>query len=103
MTRTKTRPAAKADKRQHTANGTLAAADVLTLAEAAAYLRVSADDVLKMISAEDLPARKLGTEWRFFKAAIQNWLSTPRKGSILDHAGEIADDPYLEEMLREIY
>lgn len=30
-------------------------------------------------------------------------MSRPSKGSILDHIGEIAGDPYMEEMLRDIY
>jgi len=103
MTKTKSRPTTKASKPKDSANGTVANGDVLTLDEAAAYLRVSTDDVLQMIKAQDLPGRKFGAEWRFCRAAIQDWLSQPPKRGILRHFGRIKDDPYAEEMLRNIY
>src|SRR5450755_1340187 len=103
MPRTKSRPT----KKRHadsSSNGTPEAADVLTLQEAAAYLRVSAEDVLAMMGAEGLPGRKFGAEWRFYRAALQEWLSQPpKKRGILFHAGKAKDDPYMEEMLRNIY
>lgn len=104
MTKTKTRFTPKAAKLENTANGTAMAPDVLTLEEAAAYLRVAAADVVRMIGAEDLPARKFGTQWRFYKAALQIWLSAPpAKRGLLGELGKIKDDPYMEEMLRDIY
>src|SRR5437867_3705060 len=39
--------------------------EVLTLAEAAAYLRVSEADVVRLAQQQDLPGRLIGTEWRF--------------------------------------
>jgi hypothetical protein len=48
-----------------------------------------------------------GAEWRFFKTAIQQWLSQspPRtsKEAQLATVGSWKDDPYLETMLEEIY
>jgi excisionase family DNA binding protein len=80
--------------------------EVLTLAEAAAYLRFPETDVLRLIEEQGLPARRLEEEWRFSKAAILTWLSTPlskgRKPGIWDAAGILKDDPYLEAMLHEI-
>ncbi|HEY7427492.1 MAG TPA: helix-turn-helix domain-containing protein [Gemmataceae bacterium] len=81
--------------------------EVLTLPEAAAYLRLSEADVRRLVAEQDLPARHLGEEWRFLKSAIQVWLSTPctkeNKEGIWAAAGSWKDDPYLEEMLKEIY
>ena len=82
--------------------------EVLTLAEAAAYLRLSETDVLRLVDQQGLSARQLGAEWRFLKAAIQDWLRTgpPPRGSKeaqLAVAGAWKDDPLLEEELREIY
>src|SRR5205807_974345 len=81
-------------------------ADVLTLSEAAVYLRLPETDVLRLVQEQDLPARRLGNEWRFWKGAIQAWLSAPlSKGQgqgIWAAAGALKDDPYLTEMLREI-
>ncbi len=85
-------------------NGIGETPEVLTLEEAASYFRVPADAVLRMIDAEGLPARRFGTDWRFYKAALQGWLGAarPKKG-ILDHIGRIEDDPHAQEMLRGIY
>jgi len=82
-------------------------ADVLTLPEAAAYLRVSEDEVVRLVREQDLPARLLGTEWRLLKAAIQDWLRTPpprgSKEAVLSTAGSMKDDPFLLDELEEIY
>ncbi len=81
--------------------------DVLTLAEAAAYLRVNEADLLGRVGARDIPGRQIGNEWRFLKSALQDWLRTPvrpsSKEAILSAIGSWKDDPYLDEMLREIY
>ncbi len=99
MPRTKKKHPSQAD------NGPLPApAEVLTLADAAAYLRVSAEQVLRLVREQSLPGRQVGPDWRFLKAAIQDWLkSGPAKKWLLEHAGALKDDPYLEEMLKEIY
>ena len=80
--------------------------EVLTLAEAAAYLRLPEADVLRLVDDQGLPARRLANEWRFLKAAIQQWLSTPspkgKKEGIWAAAGALQEDPFLEEMLKEV-
>ncbi len=84
-------------------------ADVLTLREAATYLRVAEQDVLRMVHDQGLPGRQVGTDWRFLKTAIQDWLRTgtpPRlssKEALLALAGKFKDDPDLEEIVREAY
>jgi excisionase family DNA binding protein len=77
----------------------------LTQAEAAAYLRVDEQTLLQMVGREDFPGRRVGTEWRFLKSALQDWLRTPlrQKRGILAHIGAFKDDPTLEEMVKEIY
>ena len=82
------------------------ASEVLTLAEAAAYLRLSEADVLRLIDEQALPARRLGTELRFRKSAIQQWLSagTPRQSGKMAQmavAGSWKDDPLVEEELKD--
>lgn len=49
--------------------------DVLTLAEAAAYLRVSEEVVRKMADQRLIPAQKIGDEWRFLRKAINIWIT----------------------------
>lgn len=84
------------------------AQEVLSLLEAAAYLRVSEADVLQLIEEQALPARRIGKEWRLLKSAIRNWLSVEGKTSSakaaqLGAAGSWKDDPLVEEELRETY
>lgn len=78
--------------------------EVLTLAEAAAYLRVGEDAVLEAVRRQHLPGRKVRDEWRFLKSALQEWLRTPDDRSFwTTHLGALKDDPYLEEMVKQIY
>jgi excisionase family DNA binding protein len=80
------------------------AAEVLTLSETAAYLRVGEADVLRLVREQGLPGRQIGPEWRFLKPALQDWQRTgPATKGLLQLAGAAKDDPYLEEMLKEIY
>ena len=79
--------------------------EVLTLAEAAAYLRVTENEVSRLIRDQGLPGRKLGDDWRFLKTALQDWLRAPpgKKEGLLMQIGAFKDDPDLGEMLEEIH
>jgi hypothetical protein len=83
--------------------------EVLTLAEAAAYLRLPEKAVITATSTQGLPGRLVAGEWRFFKTALQQWLSHSepteemRKAAQMAVAGSWKDDPYLEDMVEEIY
>src|SRR3954469_123988 len=84
------------------ANG--AVGDVLTLAEAAAYLRVPESEMAALIERQGLPARRVGEDWRILKAAIQDWLRMgppPAKKDFWSTAGAFKDDPDLEEIVKE--
>jgi excisionase family DNA binding protein len=88
---------------------TAPAYDVLTLGEAAGYLRLSESEVLRLVREQNLPARQAGTEWRFLKSVIQDWLRTgspppkSNKEAWMELAGAWKDDPYVEAELKEIY
>jgi excisionase family DNA binding protein len=104
MTRTRTKPR----KPKEQINGVASSsAEVFTLPEAAAYLRVTESELLRLVHDQALPGRQFGTEWRFLKSAIQDWLKTPpKRGSreaVLALAGAWKDDPYVEAELEEIY
>jgi excisionase family DNA binding protein len=82
--------------------------EVLTLPEAAAYLRISENDVLRMMSEQGLIGRRIGTEWRFLKSSLQDWLRTAptppsKEGFWETHFGALKEDPYLEEMVKDIH
>jgi excisionase family DNA binding protein len=107
MPQSRIKPKQKSPKKLAVAQTRPAMTDVLTLAEAAAYLRISEDEVKNLVRYQDLPARILGEQWRFLKAAINDWLRMPMKpGSreaVMSVIGAWKDDPYLEEELKEIY
>ncbi len=50
--------------------------NLMTLAEVAAYLRLSKDTVYRMASAGKLPASKVGSQWRFRKDDVDQWIET---------------------------
>ncbi|HEY8394944.1 MAG TPA: helix-turn-helix domain-containing protein [Thermaerobacter sp.] len=49
--------------------------EVMTVAEAAAYLRVDERTVRRLLRAGRLPGRKVGREWRLHKAALDRFLA----------------------------
>ncbi|HTU93916.1 MAG TPA: helix-turn-helix domain-containing protein [Gemmataceae bacterium] len=105
-TKKKSRPTPKPALSAPPVIGNDSGGEVLTLPEAAAYLRLPEAGVRQLVEEQGLPARQLGEDWRFLKSAIQTWLSAPRskesKKDIWSVAGSLKDDPYLEDMLKEI-
>ena len=82
--------------------------DVLTLAEAAEYLRTSEAGVIDAIEQQNLPARRIGQEWRILKSAIEQWLLMPQsrttgKAALQSLAGVWKGDPTIEPLLAEMY
>lgn len=81
--------------------------EVLTLAEAAAYLRLPEKDVIAAASTQGLPGRLVGGEWRFLKTSLQQWLSVSqpttemRKAAQIALAGSWKDDPDIEQIVEE--
>jgi excisionase family DNA binding protein len=51
------------------------APDVMTLSEAAAYMRVGEEDVLAVIESGELKARKIGSSYRISKSAVDEFLA----------------------------
>ena len=52
--------------------------EILNMDEAAELFGVSIKTFIKLLREEDVPARKIGREWRFSRTALIDWLS---KGS----------------------
>ena len=48
--------------------------DVLTPPQAAAYLQVGEDVIVREAEGGRIPGRKLGGEWRFLRLALSDWL-----------------------------
>jgi excisionase family DNA binding protein len=53
--------------------------EVLTLAQAAELLQVDEKALEKLAESGDLPARKLGGEWRFARGALLDWLAAGKE------------------------
>lgn len=53
-----------------------AAPDIMTLSEAATYMRVGEEDVLEVIKSGELKAKKIGNSYRISKKAIDEFLSS---------------------------
>jgi excisionase family DNA binding protein len=76
--------------------------EVLTLAEAAAHLRVPEAELADLADRNGVPARKVGSEWRFLKKALDDWLRYPgpmhREGWMV-HPRWLMESPFAEELL----
>jgi excisionase family DNA binding protein len=110
MAATKTKSAKRSANDPPARNGSrnlVSAADVLTLKEAGAYLRITEAEVIRMVDQQHLPGRLIGQEWRFLKSALQDWLRIPlpkpSKEAALSRIGSWQNDPYLEQELEEIH
>ena len=47
--------------------------DIMTLNEVADYMRVHPSTVYRMLKRKELPAFRLGREWRFNRESIDTW------------------------------
>jgi excisionase family DNA binding protein len=52
--------------------------DILNVEDAAALLGVSVKTFNKVLHSEDMPARKIGREWKFSRAALIEWVGSGR-------------------------
>jgi len=100
-----------------TANGpSPAASEVLTLAEAATFLRLSEPVVQRLALDGRLPGRAAEGHWRFLRSALRIWLAgtdfakplpagthLSNKDRLLAVVGCLADDDTLDAMVEEIY
>lgn len=50
------------------------ASEILTLSEAATFIRVSEKTLGEMARARRIPSQKVGREWRFLRSALEDWL-----------------------------
>lgn len=51
---------------------------VLTVTEVAAILRVAEQQVRKMCAKKELPAKKVGREWRIADGALEKWMGVAK-------------------------
>ena len=95
-------------KPKPSANGVHAPApEVLTLAEAAEFLRVAETGLLADVVAGRIPARQVAGEWRFGRAPLMVWLgeipaASSSKARLRAVIGTWKDDPTVDPMIARI-
>lgn len=53
--------------------------EIMTLAETAAYLKLSEKTLLKMAAGGEIPCAKVANQWRFVKTVLDDWLFSQMK------------------------
>jgi excisionase family DNA binding protein len=71
--------------------------DVMTTEQAAEFLQTSRATLLRKARAGDIPAAKLGREWRFRRADLDRWL---RRGG--ERYEALVDEGLADEMLERM-
>jgi len=75
--------------------------DLMTTKEAAEYLKLNYMTIYKLSQQGRIPASKIGGNWRFRKALLDDWLAkqaTVVEGNVL----VVDDDPEMVEILNEV-
>ncbi len=78
--------------------------DVLTLEEAAGYLKLPQDTMEREVAQGRIPGRRIDRTWRFHKSALDEWLhGQDGRSVLLGQAGALADDETLAQLRSGIY
>lgn len=62
--------------------------EIMTIGEAAAYLRISISSLYKIAQEGRIPCQKVGRHWRFKREAIDRWLEPPARTFPTENANE---------------
>ncbi len=62
--------------------------EILNIEEAAALLGVSVKTFNKVLHSENIPARKIGREWKFARSALIAWVGSGRSVDFYRESGE---------------
>jgi excisionase family DNA binding protein len=57
---------------------------LMTLEEVADYLHVTKKTIYRLLEKRDIPATKIGRQWRFDKTSIDSWLSRNSTGTTIN-------------------
>jgi excisionase family DNA binding protein len=81
--------------------------EVMNLAEAAAYLRLTPEIVKRLAAQGAIPGRKVGRQWRFWKDALNAWLAgrdaLDSRAELLRQAGAFKNDETLAAIRAAAY
>jgi excisionase family DNA binding protein len=79
--------------------------DILTLPEAAAYLRVDEQGLADMAEGGNVPARKVAGQWRFSRRGLEDWMRFPglHPGEYMRlHPRWLLESPFMDEFVHLI-
>ena len=65
--------------------------EILNIEQAAELLGVSVKTFNKVLHSQDLPARKIGREWKFSRAALIQWVGSGRSSKFYRENAEEED------------
>ena len=78
--------------------------EVLTLDEAADYLRLPKKTIERQAQQGQIPGRRIEDTWRFLKAALDDWLrSHDGRALLLQQAGALKHDKTLSQVRAAAY
>ena len=64
---------------------------VLTVQEVSTYLRVHPSTIYRMLKKNQLPAFRVGSDWRFTVEAIDKWREDAEQGALGHSEQEVAE------------
>ncbi len=73
-------------------------AELMTVGELADYLRVTKKTIYRLLEQDSIPATKVGQQWRFDRALVDDWL---QRGSVGTKANILVVDD--EEVIRLLF
>lgn len=68
--------------------------DIMTVDQVAAWLQIGARSVYNMAAAHEIPAAKVGGQWRFYRPVIERWLTAL---SLKDYVGPALPEDQVAE------
>ena len=75
--------------------------DILNIDEAAALLGVSVKTFNKVLHHEDMPARKIGREWKFSRKALIEWVGSGRSREFYRENQDVEEETEITPARRE--
>ena len=78
--------------------------EVLTLEDAAHFLKLAPDAVARQAEAGQIPGRQVEGTWRFLLSRLEDWLGRrDSKAIFLEQAGAFKNDESMDELVAQIY
>ena len=78
--------------------------EVLTLEDAAHFLKLAPEAVARQAEAGQIPGRRVEGSWRFLLSRLEDWLGRrDSKAIFLEQAGAFKADESMDELVAQIY